>query len=298
MTPRTLLRLGRVSNLPTVWSNALAGAALVGALAGGLAGGLTGGMGGLALAALALTLAYVAGMWLNDAFDAEIDARERPSRPIPAGEISCKAVFAGGWAMLAAAVAVAALTGPAAGLAAVALAGAVALYDWVHKRTALAPLIMGAARALSYLVAAAAVAPHALDGGALDGHALAIGALGLAAHVAGLTYAARQEAYDRLGALWPLGVLAVPAAIALWLSLTVPLAAPFAVALLLVTALAIRRLLRRGPGDVPQAVVAMIAAIALWDATLIAAAGAPVAALAAAGCFGLTLALQRLVAGT
>lgn len=288
MTPRTLLRLGRVSNLPTVWSNALAGAALVGGLA---ASG--GALGGLALAALALTLAYVAGMWLNDAFDADIDARERPSRPIPAGEISRGAVFAGGWAMLAAAVAVAALTGPAAALATVALAGAVALYDWVHKRTALAPLIMGAARALSYLVAAAAVAPHALDG-----RLLAIGALGLAAHVAGLTYAARQEAYDRLGALWPLGVLAVPAAIALWLAATVPVAAPSAVALLLVTALAIRRLLRRGPGDVPGAVVAMIAAIALWDATLIAAAGAPVAALAAAGCFGLTLALQRVVAGT
>ena len=31
---------------------------------------------------------YAAGMVLNDAFDAELDARERPERPIPSGRIS------------------------------------------------------------------------------------------------------------------------------------------------------------------------------------------------------------------
>jgi 4-hydroxybenzoate polyprenyltransferase len=55
---------------------------------------------------------------------------------------------------------------------------------------------------------------------------------------------------------------------------------------------------RRQPGDVPRAVVSLIAGIALLDAVLIAAAGAPgVAWLAVAG-FAVTLGLQRLVPGT
>ena len=55
---------------------------------------------------------------------------------------------------------------------------------------------------------------------------------------------------------------------------------------------------RRRPGDVPRAVVSLIAGIALLDAVLIAAAGAPgIAWLAVAG-FVLTLGLQRLVPGT
>lgn len=70
------LRLGRVSNLPTVWTNALAGAAL--------AGGEPWQAAMLPLL-LALSLFYVGGMYLNDAFDRDIDARERPARPIPAG---------------------------------------------------------------------------------------------------------------------------------------------------------------------------------------------------------------------
>jgi 4-hydroxybenzoate polyprenyltransferase len=76
---RTVLRLGRVSNLPTVWTNALAGAVL--------AAGVSFAAWPVVTAALALSLFYVGGMWLNDGFDAEVDARERPERPIPAGEI-------------------------------------------------------------------------------------------------------------------------------------------------------------------------------------------------------------------
>jgi hypothetical protein len=54
---------------------------------------------------------------------------------------------------------------------------------------------------------------------------------------------------------------------------------------------------RRQPGDVPRAVVSLIAGIALLDAVLIAAGAAGIAWLAVAG-FLLTLGLQRLVAGT
>jgi hypothetical protein len=86
------LELGRVSNLPTVWSNVLAGMVLSG---GWLAPGAL-----LAVLAGASAI-YVGGMFLNDAFDAEIDARERPERPIPSGRIARRAVFAIGFAQLA-----------------------------------------------------------------------------------------------------------------------------------------------------------------------------------------------------
>jgi hypothetical protein len=37
---------------------------------------------------LSVSLIYVAGMYLNDAFDRDYDAAERPTRPIPSGEVS------------------------------------------------------------------------------------------------------------------------------------------------------------------------------------------------------------------
>ena len=42
------------------------------------------------LVLLAMSLFYVGGMYLNDYFDRAIDARERPERPIPAGDISAE----------------------------------------------------------------------------------------------------------------------------------------------------------------------------------------------------------------
>ena len=272
------LRLGRVSNLPTVWTNAAAGAVLAG---GAPPAAVLG-------AAAALSLLYMGGMWLNDAFDAEIDARERAARPIPSGEIGRGAVFAVGFALLALGVAASAPFGGA--LVALALAAAIVLYDWSHKSTALGPVIMGATRLLAYLLGAAAA-------GGVTGAAL-WGAVGLMAYVVGLTYAAKQEAYDRLDRAWPLAVLAVPAILALAWALGSPAALLPWFLLAAVIAVALHRLFRRAPGDVPRAVVTLIAGIALYDATLMAAHGAFGAALLAVGAFGLTLALQRLAPGT
>ncbi len=279
---RTHLVLGRVSNLPTVWTNALAGAALAGFLAPGA----------LLVSMLALSLFYTGGMYLNDAFDAEIDARERAARPIPSGQIGRRTVFAIGAALLAAGVLLAFTLGPGPGLAGLALAGAVVLYDWLHKRTPLAPLLMGACRFLSYALAALAAAGLT--------SALLVGGGGLFAHTVGLTYAARQEAYDRLDRAWPLAVLALP----LLVGLGFAIAAASPAAFLTLAAYAawggrcLRLLFRRARGDVPRAVVGLIAGIALYDAVLVAAAGAPwLAGLAALG-FLATLALQRVAPGT
>ena len=175
-------------------------------------------------------------------------------------------------------------------MAGICLAAAIILYDWLHKRTILSPVIMGATRFFCYILAALAV-------GQITGSVI-FGALGLLAYTAGLTYAAKQEAYDRLDRAWPLAVLALPVLYALiqtgggllplliWLGLGA------------VLALALRRLFRREKGDVPKAVVTMIACMSLYDAVLIAGAGYALLALLAVAGFALTLYLQRLVAGT
>lgn len=62
------LRLARISNLPTVWTNVLAASVL--------SGGTTPIR--LFLVMLAASLLYTGGMFLNDAFDQNIDRAERP----------------------------------------------------------------------------------------------------------------------------------------------------------------------------------------------------------------------------
>ncbi len=71
--------LARVSNLPTVWTNVLVGNR-VGRRAHHRHGRLC--------LAIAVSLLYMAGMYLNDAFDARWDAQHRPERPIPAGDVT------------------------------------------------------------------------------------------------------------------------------------------------------------------------------------------------------------------
>src|SRR5476649_1795380 len=87
---RTLLVLGRVSNLPTVWSNCLAG--------WWLGGG--GNYRKLPLLLLGLSALYIGGMYLNDAFDEDFDRQRRPERPIPSGKISAARVWRFGFGQL------------------------------------------------------------------------------------------------------------------------------------------------------------------------------------------------------
>lgn len=277
---RLWLRLGRISNLPTVWTNGLAGWLLSMGMAP---------TSGLWLVLVALSLFYVGGMYLNDAFDAAIDARERADRPIPMGEVTRSTVAASGSVMLGCGVLLLFTLGAAAGLSGMALIAAIVVYNWCHKRTALGPVIMGVCRLLTYVTAA-------LAAGGITGWTL-IGALGLFCHVVGLTYAAHQEAYDRMGAAWPLAILAVPGVI-LATRVTDWTTAILLALYLLWMAWSLRWLFRRQTGDVSRAVVGLIAGIALFDAGLIGSLGADSLAWLAVAAFGLTLGLQRLVSGT
>src|SRR5256885_13326506 len=80
---RTLLILGRISNLPTVWSNCLAG--------WWLGGG--GNSHKLPWLFCGVTLLYIGGMFLNDAFDADFDRAHRQGRPIPFAKNTLAAAF-------------------------------------------------------------------------------------------------------------------------------------------------------------------------------------------------------------
>ena len=198
----TALRLGRVSNLPTVWTNTLAGAVLAGA----------GGFGWeFAAALLAFSLFYTGGMFLNDAFDAPFDAVQRPERPIPSGEIGARAVFTWGFGQMALGIAVLAAFGVAPALAGLTLAVAITFYDWHHKKNIFGPVVMGLCRVLVYVGAGLCYTLALPD-------ALWLGAALMLCYLIGLTYVAKQENLGRVENLWPLLFLAAPVAYGAWLA--------------------------------------------------------------------------------
>ncbi|HYD29356.1 MAG TPA: UbiA family prenyltransferase [Azospirillaceae bacterium] len=191
LTWSAALRLGRVSNLPTVWTNALAGVVLAGGDRAGAA---------FAVLLLGLSLLYVAGMYLNDWFDAGIDAREQPSRPIPSGAAEAGMVLAAGLALLGTGWLLVASLGGCAALSGLALAGAILLYDAWHKGNPAGPFIMGLCRGLVYVTAALAltgtVTPPVLVGAGL-----------LLGYIVGVSIAAKREAS------WPVGLLIAGASV-------------------------------------------------------------------------------------
>lgn len=158
---------------------------------------------GLALGLLltASVLLYTSGMALNDYFDRQEDARQRPNRPIPSGRISPAAARRLGFALLGAGCVVgwgaAGVIGSLEpGLVALAVAGAVLLYDGLLKATVLGPAVMGSARALNVLLGMSAAGAAAWG----EAHLAAAGGLGL--YVAGVTLFARRE--DQRSPLGPL----------------------------------------------------------------------------------------------
>ncbi|MFC6066588.1 SCO3242 family prenyltransferase [Streptomyces ochraceiscleroticus] len=109
-----------------------------------------------ALAACSSLCLYEAGMALNDWADRDIDALERPHRPIPSGRISPGAALAAAGGLTAAGLACAAAAGRPALATATALAATVWAYDLHLKNTPAGPTAMACARALDLLQGAVA----------------------------------------------------------------------------------------------------------------------------------------------
>jgi len=173
------------------------------ALVGALSARGPGGDGPLRVGALAAASVclYSAGMALNDWADADLDALERPERPIPSGRISRDRALAVGVGLTALGVGAAFAAGRRSGLVSVALAGALWAYDTVFKPTAAGPVVMAVCRGLdvmmgaagpgwrSALVPAGAVAAHtvavtAISRGEVDGSTATTGRVAVATSVA------------------------------------------------------------------------------------------------------------------
>ena len=198
---RTLLVLGRVSNLPTVWSNCLAGWWLGGAK----------NTTELPLLFAGVTFLYVGGMFLNDAFDVEFDRQHRKERPIPSGAISAREVWRAGFALLIAGEGLLLFAGKVPGILGIALTLCILLYDAIHKLITFSPLLMGVCRFLVYVIAAA------IGIGGVTGEVLWCG-LALGAYVTGLSFVARGESLRGPLKYWPIALLGIPVGLAILLN--------------------------------------------------------------------------------
>ncbi|TQJ30795.1 SCO3242 family prenyltransferase [Microbacterium sp. SLBN-146] len=98
---------------------------------------------------------YAAGMALNDYSDADLDAVERPERPIPSGRVSRATALGLGAALTAAGVGFAFLAGRAAGVTALGLAASVWTYDLAAKASPAGPAVMAVCRGLNVVMGAA-----------------------------------------------------------------------------------------------------------------------------------------------
>lgn len=195
---RTLLVLGRVSNVPTVWSNCIAGWMLSG-------GGSTE---RLALLCLAATCLYIGGMYLNDAFDTEFDQQHRPERPIPSRAIRAQTVWIWGFSWLLVGLGCCFVFGKFTVVLALLLISTILLYDAIHKIIAFSPVLMAMCRLLLVLIAAS-TGDQGITG-------LSIwAAVVMASYIVGLSYLARTESTLVALRYWPCLFLAAPLVLAL-----------------------------------------------------------------------------------
>ncbi|MFJ4192455.1 UbiA family prenyltransferase [Pseudomonas sp. NPDC089534] len=207
---KTWMTLGRISNLPTVWTNTLA-ATLLASSAGALAppSSLV-----WVLLLVTLSLLYLAGMLLNDLLDADWDLLHHNPRPITLGLVSREHVRFATLLLLALAAASALglsqLTDQPHWLlgSVVLLVGCILGYNLLHKKYAHSVWLMGACRSALYLTAAASLA--------VPPEPIWLCAVLLGVYISGLTYLARQEHRNQLLSRLPLVLMLSPLALAVY----------------------------------------------------------------------------------
>ncbi len=306
--PSTLLawlRLMRISNAPTVATNAMVGMAVamyscVDPLVA-VKPAIT--------AATGCVMIYLAGMMMNDYFDQPIDRRERPGRPIVSGVISENSAILAAMGLLASGVVSLSWTGSRTVPWMLLLVACVQAYNMMHRSPLVGPPLMAICRALVPTIVAIAAAP----GNQPRWPVLAFFALPLAGCTLAISLAARHEAEPEDQEMKDGATLSMAAAI-MGGAAVMPLGA-VALALLLPTGglrlalygalvVAAAWWVVRGmfdlvqPGRGPRGVMAWIATLALIDAASLALLGHARLALIAAGCALLTRFLQRLIAGS
>jgi len=280
---RVFLELGRVANLPTVWTNCVT------------AWVISGGARTLDLLWLCLggTAVYLGGTFLNDVCDLKFDREHRQERAIPSGRVSARVVCVIGGGLLVAGVAVLLFATFALDWYVVGLVCSVVVYDMIHKRTALGVLFMGACRYLLYLVAASAVSGVEPSANVI----WVAAAVGL--YIVGLSVVARGEATGAPAAKWGMIPLAAPFVLGgygVYIQ-NAPVPMVFFLVSLIWTGIAVSILKGKKQDRVGKAVERMLAGIILFDAFTVSFID-PVLALFYLVPFLLVLVVQRLVPAT
>lgn len=145
---KAFLSLTRPANLVTAIADVLAGMAIAGFFQDSAP--VPAPVGWLCLATVGL---YGGGVVFNDVFDAELDAVERPERPIPSGVVSKAAATGLGVVLLAIGIGASFMVNQTAGLLAIAITVASLVYDRFGKHNKLlGPLNMGLCRGLNLLL--------------------------------------------------------------------------------------------------------------------------------------------------
>jgi 4-hydroxybenzoate polyprenyltransferase len=271
-----------VSNAPTVWSNCLAGWWLGGGGPAWQCVWLT----------VAVTLLYLGGMFLNDAFDAGYDRQNRRLRPIPSGAISEKKTWQWGFWLLALGAVGLICAGKSTAVFTVLLAGCILLYNLVHKLAEVSAVLMGSCRALVYLVSASVAAQG------VTGDVLWCG-LALGSYVVGVSLLARRENTRGPAPYWPAIFLAAPLLLA---GLrddgpARPTGAVLSLVLVVWMLWALRHAFWRAEPKVGYAVARLLAGITLVDLLAVADLTRPEAGLFLVW-FVLALLLQRYIPAT
>ena len=145
------LQLMRPANITTAWADILLGCA-----AAGIVGNSS--FATLGELILATTGLYGGGVVFNDVCDAQLDAIERPERPIPSGRASLAGAIALGTVLLVIGVAAAAMVSIQSAIIAAIVAITALLYDkWGKHQTYLGPINMGMCRGGNLLLGVSAV---------------------------------------------------------------------------------------------------------------------------------------------
>ena len=154
---RTYLELIRLPNLFTAVGDIMVGYLIV-------SRGVNVSWRDLIILMLASVCLYAGGVVLNDYYDRDIDAKERPERPIPSGRIHARDALKLGYRLLGLGCVFAVGVGVPSLLVAVLLAGCIVLYDAKGKRIEYVGSVnMGACRFLNVLLGASGVANAPLE---------------------------------------------------------------------------------------------------------------------------------------
>lgn len=279
---RVLLVLGRVSNLPTVWSNCLA--AFV------LSEGNS--YGDLALLMLGASLFYLGGMYLNDAFDAGFDRQFRKERPIPSGAIREETVWILGGLQLALGFVCFSVAGRVPYLLSILLGASILVYNAAHKAVSWSPILMALCRFVLFL-AVASTGQDKIAGSVLWS------AIALSCYIVGLSCVARRESGGGLLSWWPCLLLLFPAVLAFLVNNGIYRVYGIAAILAYTgwTLFCLRDIYWKSPPDIGRGVSHLLAGIVLVDLLSINLMDmGPVIFMA--GFFGAALFLQKFIPAT